>query len=55
VAALRQFLDLSPVDLEAYGRRGRQLIADKYSTEVVSDAFVAMYNRVVGRVNDNEK
>jgi glycosyltransferase involved in cell wall biosynthesis len=42
-SALRQFLALSPSDLEAYGRRGRRLIADRYSTEAVADSFVALY------------
>jgi glycosyltransferase involved in cell wall biosynthesis len=46
VAALSQFLTLSVDELEGYGRRGRQLIADEYSTEAIADAFVSLYQQI---------
>lgn len=45
-AALRQFLGKSKEELWQMGVNGRKLIEDKYSTKVVAEQFLEMYNNL---------
>lgn len=43
VKALRDFLQFSESELEGYGRRGRELVEERYSTKAVASQFFEMY------------
>ena len=45
--ALRKFLDCSDAELEQMGRKGRKLVEDKYTSEVVAKQFVIMYKSLI--------
>ena len=49
VNALRQFLSCSEAHLECMGKRGRQLVEDKYSSASVAKQFVEMYQSIIVR------
>ena len=46
VAAIREFVQCSEVDLEKMGRIGRKLVEDKYSSKIVAKQFVEMYKEL---------
>ena len=45
-AALERFLS-GDIDLDAMGRRGRQLVEDRYDWESVTDRYEALYQELV--------
>ncbi|MCQ2229257.1 MAG: glycosyltransferase [Bacteroidales bacterium] len=47
VNALRDFFGKSDGELETMGRNGRELVERKYSTNVVAEQFVDMYNKLL--------
>ena len=46
VETLREFLSLSEADLEQMGRNGRQLIETKYSSQVMAEEMIQVYQGV---------
>lgn len=52
--AVRKALSLEEKELQAMGKRGRQLILDKYSVDVVSQQMKQMYAWVAGQANKPE-
>ena len=48
-AAVREALSLDKEELQAMGERGRKLILDKYSIDVVSHQMERLYAWIVGR------
>lgn len=47
VGALKEFLKLDEFELERMGRNGRQLVEEKYSSKVMADNMVRLYESLM--------
>ena len=52
--AVREVLSLDEEELQAMGKRGRQLVLDKYSVDVVSRQMKRLYTWVAGQADKPE-
>lgn len=47
MGALKEFLKLDEFELERMGRNGRQLVEEKYSSKVMADNMVRLYESLM--------